>query len=87
MSDFLFHEVSEEEKEDIKKEAKGIMDSFSKKLSSVKEKIPEPIIERENFEREEGEGNSCDEDFRERMFENAPNKNDDFILAEKKSWK
>ena len=84
--DFLWHSVSEKEKEDIKKEAKSIMDSFSNKLSVIKEKISEPIIEREEFEREEGEGNSCDEDFRERMFENAPNKSGDFIIAEKKKW-
>ena len=85
--DFLWHSVSEREKEEIKREAKSIMDSFSKKLSSVKEKIFEPKIERENFERVEKEGNECDEDFRKRVFENAPNKNGDFILAEKKSWK
>ena len=86
MNDFLFHEVSEKEKEEIKKQAKGIMDSFSKKLSAIKEKVSEPIIEREKFEREEGAGENCDEDFRRRMFENAPNKNEDFILTEKKSW-
>ena len=86
MSDFLFHEVSESEKEDIKREAKEIMDRFSKKLSKIKEKIPEPIIEREEFERVENEGNECDDDFRKRMFENAPNKNGDFVLAEKKKW-
>ena len=84
--DFLWHSVSEQEKEEIKNQAKGIMDNFSKKLSSVKEKIPEPLIEREEFEREEGEGNEPDFDFRKRMFENAPNKNNDFILTEKKKW-
>jgi len=86
MNDFLFHEVSEKEKEEIKKQAKGIMDSFSKKLSAIKEEVSEPIIEREKFEREEGTGENCDDDFRKRMFENAPNKNNDFILTEKKSW-
>ena len=86
MSDFLFHKVSESEKESIKKEAKKVMDDFSKKLSSIREKIPEPSVEREEFEREEGEGKSGDEDFRKRFFENAPNKNSDFIIGEKKSW-
>ena len=100
--DFLWHSVSEKEKEDIKKQAKGIMDSFSKKLSSIKEKISEPIIERDDFERIErqkaeplaasssrsqsNEGNSCDEDFRKRMFDNAPNKIGDCIVAEKGAW-
>ena len=87
MTDFLFHDVSEKEKEEIKKEAKSIMDSFSKKLEKVKDKISEPIIEREKFEREEQVGKECDEDFRKRMLENHPTKNRDFIVAEKKSWK
>ena len=84
--DFLFHKVSEKEKEDIKKEAKGIMDNFSKKLGKVKEKIPEPLIERKDFEREEKEGKDSDECFRKRFFENAPRKNKDFILTERKKW-
>ena len=84
--DFLWHSVSESEKEDIKTEAKRIMDSFSKKLSTIKEKIPEPVVERDEFERVENEGNECDEDFRKRFFENASNKNGDFILTERKKW-
>ena len=86
--DFLFHKVSEKEKEEIKREAKEIMDKFSKKISKIDKKIPEPLIERKDFERVEEEYNK-DElklDFRERMFENAPSKNKDFIIAEKKKW-
>ena len=86
MTDFLFHKVSEKEKEEIRKEAKEIMDSFSKKLSKVKEKIPEPLIERDEREREEGKAKEKESNFRSRIFENAPNKNKDFILAEKKKW-
>ena len=85
MSDFLWHKVSEKEKEDIKKQAKGIMDSFSKKLSKLKD-IPEPVIEREECERTEGNV-KCQEIDREIMFANAPKKNKDFIIAEKKTWK
>jgi Asp-tRNA(Asn)/Glu-tRNA(Gln) amidotransferase C subunit len=90
--DFLFHKVSEEEKEDIKKQAKSIMENFSEKLSKVDDKIPEPHVERDEFEREEEsvfpptQPKEKDEDFRERIFENAPSKNKDFILAEKKGW-
>jgi len=84
--DFLYHKVSEEEKEEIKKQAKEIMEKFSKKLAKVDKKIPEPLIEREEFEREEKEGLETASDFRERMFENAPQKNKDFIIAEKKKW-
>ena len=86
--DFLFHKVSEKEKEQIKKQAKSIMDNFSKKISKIDKKISEPLIERDEFEREESsktEG-KIENNFRERIFENAPNKNKDFILAEKKKW-
>lgn len=84
--DFLFHKVSEREKEEIKKQAKDIMDKFSEKLSEIDRKIPEPLIEREEFERIEGDGKESDHDFRKRLFENAPQKNKDFITAEKKKW-
>lgn len=82
--DFLWHEVSEKEKQDIQKEAKAIMDSFSKKLSKIDKKMPEPLIEREKGEREEGgEVQMIDKAI---MFENAPEKNSDFIIAERKGW-
>lgn len=84
---FLWHEVSEEESEKIKKQAKSIMDSFAKKLEKIDVKMAEPTIERDICEREEGEGTCCDEDFRQRIFENAPEKKGDFIVAEKGAWK
>lgn len=82
--DFLWHEVSEKEKAEIKKQAKDIMDSFSKKLAKVG-KVKESFIERDINEREE-EKFECVEIDRDIMFENAPNKNKDFIIAEKKKW-
>ena len=87
-SNFLFHEVSEREREEIKQEAKRLMDSFYNKLNKIKQKMPEHFVERDEFEREEGEGKNEEEnkDFRQRMFDNAPNKNQDFIIAEKKKW-
>jgi Asp-tRNA(Asn)/Glu-tRNA(Gln) amidotransferase C subunit len=82
----LFHEVSEKEKEEIQKQAKGIMDSFYAKLEKVDLKVSEQDIKRGQGFREEGSG-KIDESFsKEVMFENAPNKNKDFIVAEKKSW-
>ncbi|MEK6896524.1 MAG: hypothetical protein AABX12_03650 [Nanoarchaeota archaeon] len=36
--------------------------------------------------RKEGDGLKGDEDFRERMFANAPNKSEDCIVAEKGAW-
>jgi len=82
--DFLWHEVSEKEKVEIKKQAKDIMDSFSKKLAKVG-KVKESFIERPVDEREEGKEKIPEID-RDIMFENAPNKNKDFIIAEKKKW-
>ena len=82
--DFLWHEVSEKERDEIKKQAKSIMDSFSQKLSKVGE-LKESLIERPECERIEGSG-KCAEIDKEIMFENAPDKNKDFIIAEKKKW-
>ena len=85
VNDFVFHEVSEKEREEIKKQAKGILDDFSKQLDTVKGKMREPLIERDECERKEGSG-TCENIDREIMFENAPEKNDDFILGEKGGW-
>jgi Asp-tRNA(Asn)/Glu-tRNA(Gln) amidotransferase C subunit len=86
MEDFLFHNISEDEKERIRKEAKKLIDSFSEKISKIKVSEEEPNVRRKEFERTEGNGEECDNDFKKIMFENAPNKNGDFILAEKKRW-
>jgi Asp-tRNA(Asn)/Glu-tRNA(Gln) amidotransferase C subunit len=74
--------------EEIKREAKKILDKFSKALENAKIKEEESNVEREEDRRKEKEGKNPDEnkDFREIMFENAPNKNEDFVIAEKKSW-
>lgn len=86
MTDFLFHTLSDKEKEDVKKEAKKLMDSFSEKLSKVKISDDEPTIKRKEFEREEGDGKDINETFKGLILENAPNKNENFIIAEKKKW-
>jgi len=73
-------------REQIEKEAKEILDKFSKALASVKLEGEEWNVEREEDRREEKEGMDCDETFRKIMFENAPQKSEDFIIAEKKKW-
>lgn len=85
MADFLWHELNEKEKLEIEKQAKEILDNFSSKLSEIDLKGDAPLIEREQSSREEGSGKSLDLD-REQMFENAPNKNTDFILGERAKW-
>ena len=82
---YLWHQVSEEEREQIRKEAKCILDDFSKKLESLK--LKNVVLEdKENLGRVEGSGNTPDSEFKERMLANAPNKNKDSILGEKKKW-
>jgi len=83
--DFLFHNLSEKEREEIRKQVNAILDSFSAKLSEIKGEIKEQSIDRKEFERKEGE--EGDNSFsREIMFKNAPEKSKDFILAERKKW-
>ena len=77
--------MEQQKQEQIKKEAKEILDKFSKALGKVKIKEKK---EKEEFGgmREEGNGLEPDPDFRARMFKNAPHTEGDFILAEKKKW-
>jgi len=84
--DFLWHKVSEKEKQEIQAQAKTIINNFSNKLSKIKDNLEESFVERDFGERIENEG-TCDENFsKEIMLGNAKEKNKDFIIAEKKSW-
>ncbi|MBD3253157.1 Asp-tRNA(Asn) amidotransferase subunit GatC [Candidatus Pacearchaeota archaeon] len=69
----------------IEKQAKNILDKFSKALGKVEE-LEDYYVDREKFERDEN-GEKCDKDFKERMLDNAPRKNRDFVIAEKGDWK
>lgn len=82
--DFLFKQLSEKDKEEIKKQVDSILENFSKKLSEIDKNIEESFVERDKFEREEG--GKLSEMSREIMFENAPDKNKDFIFGEKGKW-
>jgi hypothetical protein len=70
--------------EKIQTQAKALMDEFIKALDKV-EVAGETGIEREKSTRV-AKACPADEDFRKRMLKNAPRKDDDHILAEKKSW-
>jgi len=83
--DFLFRKLSDKDREDVKKQVDSILDSFSKKLSQIGKSAEENFIEREDFERSESDKKSCEIN-REIMFENAPDKNKDFIIGEKGKW-
>lgn len=76
--------VSEARKEAIRKEARQILDGFAKTLGKVS--APKNYARISGFGREEKAGLLGDEDFRRRMFANAPKKNEDCIIAEKGAW-
>lgn len=77
--------INEAEKKKIEKEAKEILDKFSKALEKVK--VEERAgIDKESGMREESAGKIGDKDFRKRMFDNAPDKDEDCIIAEKGDW-
>lgn len=77
--------MDEKKREEIRKQAKGILDNFSKALDKVK-------TGKKDFKknvggyREETNSFNNDADFRQRMFANASKKNEDCIIAETKSW-
>lgn len=81
----LWHEVTEEEKEEIKRDSKKLLNEFASKLSKIK--APEGHFENESGTREEGDGWNTDPEFRSITFSNAPFVEDNSIVAEKGAWK
>ncbi len=77
--------ISDNERLKIQQEAQNILKKFSAALAHVKLKKKEEKTESGGW-REEGKGMKGDEDFRERMFANAPVHDADTIIAEKKKW-
>ena len=81
----LWHEVSEEEKEEIRKDSKKLLNEFASKLEKIK--APEGHFANESGTREEGTGWKTDEEFRSTTFANAPFVEDNAIVAERGGWK
>ncbi len=77
--------IAEKQKEQIRKQAKEILDSFARALEKIKVK-EEKVKKVVGGYRKEGTGQKCDGDFHDRMFANAPEKEGDCIIAEKKKW-
>ncbi|MBT3397640.1 hypothetical protein HOA55_03375 [archaeon] len=82
---FTWHEVSENEREQIRKDSKKLLNEFAGKLDKIK--APEGHFENGSGLREEGDGWNSDEDFMNIMFANAPFVEGDSIVAEKGAWK
>ncbi len=72
--------------EQIKQEAKKILDKFAKALERVKQ-TPEFYVERDEDRRVESSGSPSDDSFRKIFFENAPSVKNECIEAEKGVWK
>ena len=84
MSKYTWHPVSEQEKEEIRKNAKKLLEEFSIKL----EKIKTVEVKKEAKDsREEGNGLGINSEFQEYMMDNAPMVEDGLIIAEKGGWK
>lgn len=81
----LWHEVTEEEKEEIRKNSKKLLNEFASKLVHIK--APEGHFKNGAGIREEGTGWKTDEEFRSTTFANAPFVEDNFLVAEKGAWK
>ncbi|MEI6731181.1 MAG: hypothetical protein WCK90_00720 [archaeon] len=77
--------MDESEKEKIRQGAKALLDKFEGTLKSVKFKEKKKENKIGGF-REEGQGKAGNADFRKRMFLNAPAKDEDTVIAEKKTW-
>ncbi|MGV8152321.1 MAG: hypothetical protein ACP5OG_04515 [Candidatus Nanoarchaeia archaeon] len=76
-----------QDKSEIEKQAREILDKFASALESIDSKESESFVDREEFERKEVDNKSINLDFKARMLENAPTKDEDFIIAEKGNWK
>jgi predicted Asp-tRNA(Asn)/Glu-tRNA(Gln) amidotransferase subunit C len=77
--------MEEKERQEVAEEAKKLLEKFSRSLEKVKSDEEFNVV-RDSDRRTEKEGKECNEDFRKIMLENAPTKNEDFIIAEKKTW-
>ena len=73
------------DEEKIMRQAKAVMDEFIKALDKVGGISGEVGLEREQMTREATKSKP-NKDFRERMLKNAPKKDGNNIIAEKKSW-
>lgn len=82
---YVWHTVSEEEKEEIKKNAKNLLDEFSSKISKINTFEPKPDT-KENLRKEET-GWQTEPKFQEIMLDNAPVVENGLIIAEKGAWK
>lgn len=85
MDNFTWHKVSENEKEEIQKNANKILEQFASKLDKVK--TNEGHFENGQGMRDDTPPWKTEESFKDTMLSNAPDVQEDFIVAEKGAWK
>jgi hypothetical protein len=73
------------DKNKIKKQVEKVMDNFIKELNKAEGIKKDFGIENDKSMRDKTKKEE-DKDFRKLMFENAPKRNEDFILMGKKHW-
>jgi len=74
------------DKTKVEKEAKEILDKFALALEKVRIDESDFHFSQKEFERIEGEGVEC-EGFKNKLLENAPQHDEDFVIAERGGWK
>jgi len=74
-------------KEQIQKQAKEILDKFAKSLAKVDDKDIDIGVERDEFERQEGNGKECEASFKQKILRNAPEHDENHIIVERGNWK
>lgn len=72
--------------EKIREQAKKIMDEFMTALDKAENNNLAFGEERQASTRAKMSKQGTENSFRELMFDNAPKKNDEYIIAEKKKW-
>jgi hypothetical protein len=76
---------NESEKEGIKVEAQALLKRFGDRLAKLD--LKEPIVNsKESGMRRMGKNTVSVSGFREKIFANAPQKEGNFIIAERKKW-
>jgi len=75
------------DKNQIRRQAKQILDKFANALAKVKSPSEDFYVYRKEFERKEGEGEKCGSGFKKMFLKNAPEHDDNFIIAERGGWR
>jgi len=81
------------DRKEIHEQAKQVLDKFADALKEVDKIDIDSYVDRDEFERIEVTASSkskdseVDNSFKQKILQNAPESDDDFILVEKGSWK